>query len=245
MDGDDLPVGRVLTRREAMALLGSVGALAWLGRTPPRRVARVTSGPCVVRPAATPGPYFVDERLERSDIRGDPTDGSVKAGAPLVLTLAVARIGKDGCAALAGAVVDLWQCDADGVYSDAVDPRYFDTTGKKFLRGYQVTDAHGIATFTTIYPGWYPSRTPHIHYKIRSPASAPRAYEFVSQLYFEERLSDQVYAQPPYDARGKRTVSNLTDRIYRESGGRQSMLAVTPAKDGYAARFDVALDLDG
>jgi protocatechuate 3,4-dioxygenase beta subunit len=70
--------------------------------------------------------------------------------------------------------VDIWQCDAEGVYSDAVDPKYFDTTGKRFLRGYQRTDRHGVATFTTIYPGWYPTRTPHIHYKIRSPASAER-----------------------------------------------------------------------
>ena len=244
METDDLPVGRVLTRREAVTLLGSAGALAWLGRVPGRmRMSSGTAGPCVVRPAMTPGPYYVDEKLDRSDIRSDPSDGSIKAGATLVLTLNVARITKDGCAPLQGAIVDLWQCDAEGVYSDAVDPRYFDTTGKKFLRGYQITDASGVATFTTIYPGWYPTRTPHIHYKIRSPASEIRAYELVSQMYFDEGLSDRVYARSPYAGRGKRTVSNLTDRIYRESGGRQSMLALAPTKDGYAARFDVALDM--
>ena len=120
----------------------------------------------------TPGPYYVDEKLERSDIRSDPTDGTVKQGALLLLTLNVSRIAKDGCAPLEGAIVDVWHCDAEGVYSDAVDPKYFDTTGKKFLRGYQRTDGNGVAKFTTIYPGWYPQRTPHIHYKIRSPASA-------------------------------------------------------------------------
>ena len=62
-------------------------------------------------------------------------------------------------------------------------------------------------------------------------------------MYFDEGLSDRVYARSPYSGRGKRTVSNLTDRIYRESGGRQSMLALAPTKDGYAARFDVALDM--
>jgi protocatechuate 3,4-dioxygenase beta subunit len=246
MDTDDFPVGRVLTRREAVTLLGSAGALAWLGRFPPRsRPHPAAAGPCVVRPAMTPGPYYVDEKLDRSDIRRDPTDGTVKAGAALLLTLSVARITKDGCAPLQGAIVDLWQCDAEGVYSDAVDPRYFDTTGRKFLRGYQITDASGVVTFTTIYPGWYPTRTPHIHYKIRAAAPDARAYELVSQMYFDEALSDRIYARPPYAGRGKRTVSNLTDRIYRESGGRQSMLAVTPANDGYAARFDVALDMDG
>ena len=244
MDSDDRPIGRVLTRREAVTLLGSAGALAWLGRTPSHATTRaIRASPCVVRPAMTPGPYYVDEKLERSDIRSDPTDGTVKPGALLLVTLNVSRIAEGGCAPLEGALVDIWHCDAEGVYSDAVDPKYFDTTGKKFLRGYQRTDGSGAATFTTIYPGWYPERTPHIHYKIRSPTSAERAYEFVSQVYFDEGLNDRVYARPPYAAKGKRTVSNLTDEIYRDTGGRQSMLAVTPAKEGYAANFDLALDL--
>jgi protocatechuate 3,4-dioxygenase beta subunit len=244
MDSDDRPIGRVLTRREAVALLGSAGALVWLGRSPVDASARpVRSSACVVRPAMTPGPYYVDEKLDRSDIRSDPTDGTVKPGALLLLTLNVSRIAKDGCAPLAGAIVDVWHCDAEGVYSDALDEKYFDTRGKKFLRGYQRADANGAVTFTTIYPGWYPQRTPHIHYKIRSPASAPSPYEFTGQMYFDEGISDRVFAKPPYAGRGKRTVSNVTDRIYNKDGGRQSMLTLTPAKDGYAATFDVALEL--
>jgi protocatechuate 3,4-dioxygenase beta subunit len=127
------------------------------------------------------------------------------------------------------------------VYSDAVDPS-FNTVGKKFLRGYQVTDDEGAAKFTTIYPGWYPSRAVHIHFKVRSPVSAKSAYEFTSQLYFDEGLSDRIYAKPPYAAKGKRTVSNVTDRIYNRGGGSQTTLHVTPAREGYAAIFDVALD---
>lgn len=245
MDLDDLPVGRVLTRREVLALLGSAGALALVGASRPSsgRVYPGTSRyPCVVRPESTQGPYFVDDRLERSDIRSDPTDGIVKEGALLALTLNVSHITKTGCAPLAGAVVDIWHCDAAGVYSDAVDPN-FDTRGKKFLRGYQVTDRNGIAKFTTIYPGWYPQRTPHIHYKIRPPVSAQSAYEFTGQMYFHEGLSDRIYRRPPYLVRGKRVVSNLTDRIYNSDGGRQSMLVVTQVKDAYTGAFDVALDL--
>ena len=245
MDLDDLPLWRVLTRREVMTLLASGGTFLLLGgptsSAGSTRVARARY-PCVVRPASTPGPYYVDEKLHRADIRSDPTDGTVKQGALLALTLNVSSIAKGTCAPLEGALVDVWQCDAEGVYSDAVDPKYFNTAGRKFLRGYQVTDKHGVTRFTTIYPGWYPERTPHIHYKIHSPASAPSHYEFTGQLYFDEGLSDRIYAKPPYAGRGKRTVSNITDRIYNQDDGRQTMLAVAPVQDGYAATFDVALD---
>jgi len=244
MDLDDLPIGRVLTRREALALLGSTGTLLLLGCSPSNASSSRAGRPgyqCVVQPAMTEGPYYVDEKLERSDIRSDPTDGTVKNGALLALTFYVSSIAKGSCAPLEGAIVDVWHCDADGVYSDAVDPG-FNTVGKKFLRGYQVTDGKGTAKFTTIYPGWYSSRAVHIHFKIRSPVSAKSAYEFTSQLYFDEGMSDRVYAKPPYVAKGKRTVSNVTDRIYNRGGGSQTTLNVTAARDGYAATFDVALD---
>ena len=245
MDLDDLPVGRVLTRREALALLGSTGTLLLLGSSPSSSgsAAAKPRYPCVVRPASTQGPYYVDEKLNRSDIRSDPTDGSIKEGALLALTLNVSTIAKGTCQPLEGATVDIWQCDAEGVYSDAKDPRYFDTRGKKFLRGYQVTDRNGVAKFVTIYPGWYPQRTPHIHYKISSPKSAKSPYEFVGQMYFPEGISDRVYAKSPYAARGKRSVSNLTDRIYNSDGGRLSRLVVASVKDAYTATFDVALDI--
>jgi protocatechuate 3,4-dioxygenase beta subunit len=243
MDLDDLPIGRVLTRREALVLLGSTGTLLVLGSSPSSAI-RSRAGrpryPCVVRPASTPGPYYVDERLHRADLRSDPSDGTVKQGALLGLTFNVSTIAKGACAPLEDAIVDVWHCDAEGVYSDAVDPN-FNTVGKKFLRGYQVTDKNGVAKFTTIYPGWYPTRAVHIHYKIRSPASAQSPYEFTGQLYFDEGLSDRVYAKAPYAAKGKRTVSNITDRIYNQDGGRQTMLSVSQTNDGYAGTFDVAL----
>jgi protocatechuate 3,4-dioxygenase beta subunit len=241
---DDFPIGRVLTRREALAVLGSSGALLLLG-SDARARASFPAGPrypCVVRPASTAGPYYVDEKLNRSDIRSDPTDGVVRQGALLVLTVNVSSIAQGRCSPLKDAVIDLWQCDAEGVYSDAEDPRYFNTVGKKFLRGYQVSDKNGMVTFTTIYPGWYPERTPHLHYKIRSPAAARSPYEFIGQMYFEEGVSDRVYARAPYARRGKRTVSNLTDWLYNRDEGRQSTLSVTPVEDGYAAAFDVALE---
>ena len=198
-----------------------------------------TTGSCIVRPELTEGPYYVDEELNRSDIRSDPSTGTVKPGALLRLTFNVSQITGNACAALAGAVVDVWHCDALGVYSDVSDPS-FHTVGQKFLRGYQITDANGAASFTTIYPGWYRGRAVHIHFKVRSAAGASSAYEFTSQPFFDDTLTDQVHAQQPYAAKGQRTLRNSGDGIYQQ-GGSQMLLSVSQTSDGYAATFDIAL----
>ena len=193
---------------------------------------------CIVRPAMTEGPYFVDEKLDRSDIRSDPADGSVKEGAPLELTFLVSQINGN-CAPLAGALVDIWHCDAQGVYSDASDPS-FNTKGKKFLRGYQTTDANGVAKFITIYPGWYQGRAVHIHFKIRTGVG--KAYEFTSQLFFDDAFTDQVYTKEPYASTGERNPRNNGDSIYR-NGGSQLLLNVTPTANGYTSTFDIGLNI--
>jgi protocatechuate 3,4-dioxygenase beta subunit len=239
MHDADRSIGCVLTRREALALLGAGGLTALAAR---RSAAQPPAVPpaCVARPALTEGPYFVDEKLHRSDIRSDPVDGSVRPGAPLRLALRVSRLTRGACAPLPGAIVDLWHCDALGVYSDVQDPSGV-TLGRKFLRGYQTTDGGGLVRFTTIYPGAYRGRAVHIHFKIRSGAGGGRVHDFTSQLFFDDALSDQVYAQPPYAGRDQPRVRNAQDGIYR-SAGAQLTLAVTPAAPGYAAAFDLALD---
>ncbi len=239
MHDDDQPMGHLLTRRETLALLG-VGGLATALTLAPKGKGQ-GEGRCVARPALTEGPYFVDAKLNRSDIRSDPADGSMKPGAPLRLALRVSRLAAGACAPLPGATVDLWQCDALGAYSDVSDPGG-STVGKKFLRGYQVTDADGFARFTTIYPGAYPGRAVHIHFKIRSAAGGGRMHEFTSQLFFDDGLTDQVHAQPPYATRGQNRVRNARDGIYRDAGA-QLTLAVAPAAPGYAASFDLALQI--
>jgi protocatechuate 3,4-dioxygenase beta subunit len=254
VDSDDIQVGRILTRREVLALLGGSGvallaACAPTGSAPaPTRAAESPiSSPgattaampaCVVRPALTEGPYFVDEKLDRSDIRSDPSDGSVSPGAALALTFRVSRVSGSACTPLAGALVDVWHCDALGVYSDVRDPG-FSTLGKKFLRGYQATDPTGSAQFATIYPGWYQGRAVHIHFKIRT-TSGGQSYEFTSQLFFDDALTDQVHAQPPYSDKGQRTIRNGSDGIYR-GGGDRLLLQVTRTGDTYAATFDIGV----
>ena len=241
MNSDDRPRGSILSRRDALALLGAAGYVALSGHRFPRLAAiRTTSAePCVVRPEQTEGPYFVDESLHRSDIRTNPGETATKPGLPLELTILVSRLAATRCEPLPGAQVDVWHCDHLGVYSDVQDPR-FNTVGQKFLRGYQVTDARGRAHFTTIYPGWYEGRTVHIHFKVRSPASAGRGFEFTSQLYFDDALSDQVFARAPYAGRRARVTRNDDDGIYRGSG-RQLLLDLAPHGGGYAGTFHVAL----
>ena len=121
----------------------------------------------------------------------------MKQGVPLRLVFHVSQVDGRSCKSLTGATVDVWHCDALGVYSDVTD-RSFNTVGKKFLRGYQVTDTNGTVELVTIYPGWYQGRTVHIHFKIRTDSASGRDYEFTSQLYFNDSLTEQIHAQPPY-----------------------------------------------
>ena len=243
MDNDDALVGRLLGRREAMALLGSTsiafaagGWRAWPGQIAP-------AAGCVVRPELTEGPFFLDRALDRSDIRTSSRSGSAREGAPLTLSVAVSQIAAGRCAPLPGAVVHVWQCDAVGVYAGVADSRTGSANaGDDALRGTQATNAGGTARFTTIYPGWYRGRAVHIHFKIRTQAAGGGAYEYTSQLFFPEDLTDQIHAQAPYAAHGRRDTTNQRDGIYRQ-GGAQLLLAPTPTASGYAATISIALDL--
>lgn len=246
MDSDDIPRGILLPRRDILALLAAAGYVGISGHRLPARPnlgpsARLPGGPpqCIVRPAQTAGPYFVDHMLDRSDLRSDPTDGTVKPGVPLALTVAVSRLAGNACEPMPGVQVDLWHCDHQGIYSGVKDPE-FDTEGRKFLRGFQVTDAQGLARFTTIYPGWYPGRAVHIHFKLRSRPPRQPGFDFTSQLYFDDALSERIYADARYAGRGTPATRNADDRIFRQ-GGDQLLLELTPGAGGYAGTFHVAL----
>jgi len=236
MRSDDTPVGRLLTRREVVALLGLAGAGLMA-----RHASAAPAPACVVRPEQTEGPYFVEERLVRSDIRSDPASGEVRPGAVLQLAFNVSALRGDACAPLPGVVVDVWHCDALGAYSDVRDPRG-STVGQKFLRGAQTTDAAGAARFMTIYPGWYQGRAVHIHFKVRTAPAAARGHEFTSQIYFDDAVTDQIHALEPYARRGQGRLRNDGDGLFRH-GGRQLLAAVARSGQGYATTFDLAVSL--
>ncbi len=196
---------------------------------------------CVVRPELTEGPYFVDEMLNRSDIREDTSDGSISEGSPLELTFNVTQVGTNGCTPLPNAQVDIWHCDAYGVYSDASDPG-FNTKGKTFLRGYQVTDANGVAKFTTIYPGWYAGRITHIHFQVYLNNNLQVTATATSQIAFPAAVTTAVYNTAAY-TKGQNTsvTSFAADNVFSDGTTYQMASISGDTTSGYAASLAVTI----
>ncbi|HVJ19206.1 MAG TPA: intradiol ring-cleavage dioxygenase [Polyangiaceae bacterium] len=224
------------TRRETLMLLGAAGAsLAGCGRVQSGESRDATSGggagaagepQCVLRPAQTIGPYPNKAELERSDIRAG------QEGALLRLGLRVLAVG--ACTPVVGATVDVWQCNASGNYSEY---DAFGTADQNWLRGFQLTGEDGSVEFSTIYPGWYPGRTVHIHFRVRTATA-----DFVSQLYFDDALSDEVLQASPYSAHTGVRARNANDGIFAV-GGAELVLNVAAEGAEYRATYDVGLDL--
>ncbi|MEA2690485.1 MAG: hypothetical protein QOD51_3092 [Candidatus Eremiobacteraeota bacterium] len=239
MDDDRLNHAR-LNRRGALGMLGALGA-ALAARpgaaagAPALQATAAQTLDCVLSPAIEEGPFFVDERLNRSDLTTGTSDPGVKLGVPLKLVFRVHALNGSACAPLSGAHVDLWHTDATGIYSDVAPLK---TVGQRFLRGYQITGSDGGAAFSTIFPGWYPGRTPHIHVKVRtfSPAGAVK-HAFTSQLYFDEAVANAVYARAPYAGRGNRDMTNARDGLF----DRAMIVSLAPSGRGYSGTFNLGL----
>jgi protocatechuate 3,4-dioxygenase beta subunit len=199
-------------------------------------------------PQQTEGPYFVDGMPNRSDIRSDPSDGSVQQGLPLHLVIHVYDVDDGSCTPLKGARVDIWHANPQGLYSAVKDQG---TTGKKFLRGYQVTDNNGTVRFITIYPGWYQGRAIHIHDKVRTFNGSEKTLEWTSQLYLNNSINQQVSTQSPYSNRGPPDMTNEQDGIYTaastdslvpRNSGEHLMLNLTKDMQFYLGTFNIVLN---
>jgi protocatechuate 3,4-dioxygenase beta subunit len=206
---------RLLGRREALVVLGlgglGAGAL-WRARTVPsglRAPVPATAAGCVLSPEQIEGPFHVPNAL----IRRDVTEG--RAGFPLGLRLTVRDA--TSCKPIDGADVELWHCDAEGIYSGVGGS----TDGGTFLRGHQMSNRRGKVRFDTIYPGWYPGRTPHLHVKVHVAG----AVLHTGQLYFDDGVTSAVYQHEPYAARRDADTTNAGDFIYAR-GGPQSRLTL-------------------
>jgi uncharacterized protein (TIGR03437 family) len=238
-------------RRKALTLLGAAGAAA-LFVDNPETADIVEAATCVPStPQVTEGPYWVDEKLFRSDIRTDPTTGVARTGITLTLAITIQNLSGDSCVPLAGALVDIWHCDAIGIYSDesAYNPGggagTVVTTGQKFLRGYQITDDNGQVQFTTIYPGWYTSRTIHIHMRVRTYSGSTVLDNYVTQLFFDDTINNAVLAQAPYSNRtSSRDTTNTNDNVYTTAANPSRMLmTVTQTSSGYAATVTAGVSM--
>jgi protocatechuate 3,4-dioxygenase beta subunit len=207
------PNRRTVLRAGAAALgLGAVGGglrgAVTLAQDGVESSPAATATACVLTPELTEGPYCVEDALIRRDI----TDG--KPGVPLTLRIAVQDLATS-CGPLANAAVEIWHCDARGYYSgvsannpgpDADPTLVAEAAEQMFLRGVQLTDADGVVEFETIYPGWYISRTIHIHMKVAVEGTAGETYEgghvsHTGQLFFDEALTEQVLATEAYAGR--------------------------------------------
>jgi protocatechuate 3,4-dioxygenase beta subunit len=230
--------GRI-TRRGSLVKLGglvaaALGAGAWKGVVEDGASASAAgSGPagvasgavaCVLAPEQTEGPYYIaDERVRRDITEGRP-------GTTLTLQLKV--VNASTCKPIKGAAVDIWHCDAGGVYSG------FGTgsSSRTFMRGVQKTNATGVATFKSVYPGWYQGRTVHIHVKVHLGGNVVHT----GQLYFPDALTDVVYRRAPYSSRPGRDVRNATDSVYR-NGGKRSMLSLRRSGAGYVGAITMGV----
>jgi protocatechuate 3,4-dioxygenase beta subunit len=202
---------------------------------------------CVLDPTVTEGPYWIDERLNRSDIRSDSTglaSPNPRLGLPLILRFTVLAYDGGSCSPLSGAQVDIWHCDGSGLYSGVSTIGGTSTSGQNFLRGYQVTGADGQVTFTTIYPGWYSGRAVHIHVKVRIfDSSSNTTTEATTQVFFDDSTTDAVYsASAPYDARGARDTRNSADNIY--NGHSELLLSLAgSASSGYTGTISLGIQI--
>jgi protocatechuate 3,4-dioxygenase beta subunit len=212
-----------ISRRRAIGFLAAAGAGVLLGcgggtKTTATTTTTSTSTAntsCTVTPEGEEGPYFVDDSatgFARSDIRSNLDGSNTQSGIPLTLSIYVYD-SQNSCAAMANVQVDIWHCNASGIYS-AEDVE--STVGETWLRGYQLTDSNGLVTFVTIVPGWYQGRTTHIHLRLRSTYdSTTSGGTNTTQLFFPQDTIDTINTTiSPYSTEGTNPTTNASDHVY-------------------------------
>ncbi|MFF5495980.1 intradiol ring-cleavage dioxygenase [Streptomyces aquilus] len=256
----DLPV---LARRRMIRLLAGVSLVPLAGCSTDDGAATsaaTTSGTtsaaatpdCAPIPEETAGPYPADgsngvnvlkeSGVVRGDIRksfGDSAGGTAE-GVPLTVTLTVVDAASGCGTPRKGAAVYVWHCDREGAYSLYTEG----VTDENYLRGVQETDEKGQVTFTSVFPGCYPGRWPHIHFEVYgslADATAATSITGTSQLAFPKEVCDTVYATEGYEA----SVPNLadlsldTDMVFRDGYERQLAALEGGAGAGYTATLTV------
>lgn len=221
-----------ISRRKAVALLAVTAA----GGVLVPRSAFADSGElitdsdvCVITPETTEGPYYFDPALVRPDIT---------EGRPGLATSVQLQVVNTHCQPVPGARVDIWHCDATGLYSGYANQPGGDATGETFMRGTQFANDRGVVEFETVYPGWYRGRTPHIHFKVFLDETTL----LTGQLFFPDDVSDRVYASvAPYSTRGERDRRNDNDNIAQRAG-LAAVAEVDELPDAYLVRMIIGVE---
>lgn len=197
------------------------------------------AGSCALTPEQTEGPYYLEVDKIREDVREDRQGTRLR--------LATRIVDTDGCTPIKSAVFEIWHCDAGGLYSGfeqasrgaggrpgrASPGGGSGVDSTRYLRGAQVTDGDGIAAITTIYPGWYRGRTVHVHAKVFITSREV----LTTQLYFDDGVTDTVYAAAPYNSRTGRDTFNRNDRIFSD----KTVLTLRKDGDGYLGLITVGV----
>ncbi|WP_343670503.1 intradiol ring-cleavage dioxygenase [Chitinophaga sp.] len=174
-----------------------------------------TTTSCTVTDTETAGPY--PTKSPSSYVRSNIVDG--QSGVPLTVKITIANTN-NSCAALSGALVDIWHCTAVGYYSEyVVNPgggySSVDYTSSHFLRGRQTTNSSGLVTFTSIFPGWYSSRAPHIHVHVYNSSGTSL---LITQIAFPTDVCNTVYTTATdYKDHGTQDTANSADSVFKDS----------------------------
>jgi protocatechuate 3,4-dioxygenase beta subunit len=240
MDG----MKRTFNRREALGLLGAASAAvaAACGSSPTTPTSTTsgsstggttTSSACAVSPDETAGPYPDRTGMASNSAfyRQDVTEG--KSGLPLTLALTIVNV-RNNCAPVANANVEIWQCDAVGTYSE-----YGSAAGQTFLRGLQTTNANGVVTFRTIYPGWYMGRATHIHLQVYLNGAVVKT----TQVAFPETISSAVYRTGVYASHGQNSTTNSSDNVFSDGTDHELATLSGDTSSGYTATLTVGISV--
>lgn len=201
----------------------SGGTKAMQGNYPDPFSAGMMGKACTLYPSQTIGPCYADGPMMRQDI----SDGLT--GLPMRLSFLL--VGKDGCAPISNATIDIWHSGSQGIYSayatgTTCNPGMDDVKSKMFCRGVQTTNESGRVDFSSVFPGWYRGRTIHVHFTVRLNGKEA----VTSQLYFDDALVDEILAQGEYKARGKRDTNNTKDGIFKSGGATADQVVMSTAK---------------
>jgi protocatechuate 3,4-dioxygenase beta subunit len=241
----------LITRRTSLSLLGIGGTAAWLagsglnpafaGTTEGHDYVADAARACALTAEQEEGPFYVAVDKVRSDITLGQT------GLPFMIEITI--INSRTCKPLRNAAVDIWHCNASGIYSDISSE---DSLGETYLRGVQFTDKHGRVTFTSIFPGHYAGRTTHIHARIHiNSADTGRTLTgghicHTGQVFPTEAAYAQVYKLAPYNAETATIVTHAEDRVWTDQHGSTEQLKIemigSRLSKGLIGRVAMAVD---